>query len=229
MKRLIIFSAVLLLAASTSYAQKEKNQLNVHLSYTPSFLVNCERYEYSGCSSDEILNREMMNGFNLGVGYAWNLWKKLFIETGGDLDFNFGQKTDKDGDKISVNFIDLRVPATVFYELKVTDGFKLVPLVGLDLGCGLLGEEVKKAMIGEVETISKKSYYSSAMGEYRYSRFILDWHVGCRFNINDKFSIGYTFMSPITNMQYHKETSDDVKKVTKAYRQNHFITFSYIF
>jgi len=229
MKKNIIVSALFLITAFTASAQKEKGQFNVHVSYTPSVLVNCERYEYEGLHSVEMLQNTMMNGFNLGVGYAWNIWKKLFIETGGDLDFNFGSKKMDEDTKFNYNFIDVRVPVTVFYELEATKGFSVVPLAGLDLGCGLLGEQLQIDNIGDVETKTKTNYYGNSMGDYKYSRFIFDWHVGCKLKFADKYCIGYTFMSPITNMQYHKEKTSSSTEITKAYRQNHFITLSFIF
>lgn len=139
-----------------------------------------------------------MNGFGLNYVHGFSLSQSLpmFLEMGGNVNFNFGNMFSEEEEYRDVKykfatkaqFIDLQVPVNYVYKINVGDDFSIAPYIGLNFKLNLVGKvkpvtEVWTDDDYEMEEDDWLSLYSKDdMDEIgTWNRFQMGWHIGAGF------------------------------------------------
>lgn len=181
------------------------------LTYSPFNLVS----EYDG-DTEDILD-DGMNALSLTWTNAHNVLatQPLYVEYGLGLQWSFWSESDSEEDieyKSSVNFLSLKVPVSVVYDFAIpSTPVSVAPYLGLNLTGYLLGQQKASwkytgeyaDYMDEASGEEKTSFFSKDdMGDAKFSRFILGWHIGARVGFN-KYFFGIGYEGPLTN--FYKE------------------------
>lgn len=167
-----------------------------HISYIPYKIVNSEG-GYSETNSN-------YKGFSAGIDFDSPLGTTpLLIEYGLSLDMAFAKDSEKSSGysvEVKSTLLDLRAPVSLAYRFDIPGtSLSLMPLAGLDLGIFLLGKQkVSASYNGKTETDEGNLFENSDN-----KRFIFDFHVGARLDIN-KFFVEYRYEGPIVHL-YNKD------------------------
>lgn len=178
-------------------------------------------------------------GFNVGYAHGFNLKKSLplFLELGGEFNFNSGTKKELklssrsgefkvDDDEYTVTFMNIAVPVNLVYRFDVSDKFSIAPYAGLNFKINILGKQKED---GDDE--SESFFNEDDMGkDFKANRFQLGMNVGVNFIVSNKFSFGYRFQPDFIKYQSADiNYNDDIKVEVSTKHTNHFFTFGYIF
>ena len=177
---------------------KDYNRIGVsynNTSYSPNNEAKDDFVE-KGWSTNGV-GIDYIHGFKLSSSMP------MFIETGLNVNFNFGAKTiyeDYDGgdyykDKIKMQNFNFQVPVNYVYRFDVADEFSIAPYVGLNFKLHLLS---KMKFIEESDNETEESDWANLfskddMGEDgTWNRFQMGWHVGVNFQYS-RISLGLQY------------------------------------
>lgn len=129
------------------------------------------------------------NGFGIDYIHGFKLSNQypMFIETGLNLNYNFGTvyedlDDDGDGDYSKMNNLNFQLPVNYVYRFDITDDFAIAPYFGFNFKLHLLSNE-KYGVIydGEKEEETYSLFSKDDMGDETWNRFQMGWHIGSRF------------------------------------------------
>lgn len=234
MKKLII-AALLLTVSSVTFAQftnggskssvgDNSDYNKVYTSFNVGSFSESTNLKYEGmkASDDESVG---LLGFNVGYAHGFNLKKSLplFLELGGELNFNSGSEDD-----VTYTFMNIAVPVNFVYRFGISDNFAIAPYAGLNFKINVLGKEKEEG--DESESFFNKD----DMGDdWTANRFQLGMNVGVNFIVSNKFSFGYRFQPDFIKYQSEdfngKKYGVDGSYEHSTKHTNHYFTFGYIF
>lgn len=159
---------------------------------------------------------EEMNALSLEWTNAHNIMasQPLYLEYGAGLQWSFWSDEERngDGDKYSqsVNFLAVKVPVSVVYDLAIPQtSFSIMPYAGLNLATYLLGQAETSYDSSEYSDSHTSSCFSDDDTEGEpWNRVVLGWQVGARVNFG-KYFAGIGYEGPLTN--FLKKTYDGEK------------------
>ena len=135
----------------------------------------------------------------------------MFVETGANVDFLFGNKSFKESedgdwweDKFKFQNINIQVPVNFVYRFNLTEGVSLDPYIGLNFKLHLT-EKYKNEFSDsdgdkyEGDWVSVFDDGEKAMDgkDYTWNRFQMGWHAGLNFEysrVNLGLSYGTDFV-----------------------------------
>lgn len=235
MKKFII-AALMLTASSATFAQftnggskgaagDNSDYNKVYTSFNVGSFTYKESFKGGGYkgSDDESVG---LIGFNVGYAHGFNLKNTLplFLELGGEFNFNSGSKDDD-----TYTFMNIAVPVNVVYRFGVSDNFAIAPYAGLNFKINVIGK------VKDDDADESESYFNKDdMGDdWTANRFQLGMNVGVNFIVNNKFSFGYRFQPDFIKYQsWDKSVKYEGEKFEgeqSTKHTNHFFTFGYIF
>ncbi len=143
-----------------------------------------------------------LNGFGINYTHGFPLSRSLpmFIETGANINFNFGkpwEDSDKEYDYkeyLKMQNINLQIPINYVYRFNITDDFSIAPYLGLNLKLHLI-TQMKEVYIedGDREESDWISLFDKdEIGDDTYNRFQMGWHVGATFQYS-RVSLGFQY------------------------------------
>lgn len=172
-----------------------------------AFAANAQGYNRAALSYNHdnlSYNKEMgdfgvgLNGFGLNYIHGFGVAENMFVEVGGNFNFNFGSDSESvEGYKFETKYqnINLQVPVNYVYRFNVADGVSIDPYVGLNFKLHLTAKtKFEETEDGETE----KSDWVSAFDEDKvgkdntWNRFQMGWHVGAGLNY-DRYYLGVQF------------------------------------
>ena len=139
-----------------------------------------------------------LNGFGLNYihGFSISSSMPMFLEVGGNLNFNFGNFLSYKDEDYGVKYeesekmqlINLQVPVNYVYRFNVADDFSVAPYVGLNFRLNLIGK-VKYVLEAwdEDEYVKEEDdwlnlYSKDDMDDAgTWNRFQMGWHIGVGF------------------------------------------------
>ncbi|MDE7097297.1 MAG: outer membrane beta-barrel protein [Muribaculaceae bacterium] len=152
-----------------------------------------------------------LNGFGLNYIHGFSLSSSLpmFLEVGGNVNFNFGNVLHVEGEsyyddvrynaKNQLQMIDLQVPVNYVYRFNVADDFSIAPYVGLNFKLNLIGKVMYIEEIWDDDEYQKEEdgwfnlYNKDDMDDMgTWNRFQMGWHVGVGFQYS-KFYFGVQY------------------------------------
>ena len=121
----------------------------------------------------------------------------VYFEYGVAALWTFLNDSDSDNYTLSTNFVGMKIPVSLLYKYDIPQtNIALAPYVGLDLTGYLYGKTTAK--YGDTKT--SISYFSKDdMGDEKYNRINVGWHIGARAYVNDVF-VGVAYEAPLTNL-----------------------------
>lgn len=189
----VLFAAALLVVGVSVASAEGYNRVAVSYDHT-NLNFNKEASWWSDKSETAGLN-----GFGLNYIHGFGVAENMFVETGANVDFLFGNKSEKDeGDKYETKFqnINLQVPVNYVYRFNIADGVSIDPYVGLNFKLHFTGKYKEEDTIdGEKEAGKWVNVFDDgegddAIGKDRtWNRFQMGWHVGVGCNY-DKYYLG---------------------------------------
>ena len=191
MRKFFIF-VVLAIAASGVANAEGYNRIG--LSY------NNTSYRFSGYKGASDHNFSV-NGFGIDYAHGFGLSRSLpmFIEVGGNVNFNFGNMfEDKNGSDYEIDRIqdiNLQVPVNYVYRFDISDYFSIAPYAGVNFKLHLMTRtRYEEKYQGEKETEEWNSLYDKDfMGEEgTWNRFQMGWQIGVNFQYS-AFSLGVQY------------------------------------
>ena len=133
--------------------------------------------------------------------------ENLYYEIGVAAQYMWCKEVD-DGDTELTSMLGVKVPLSLAYMLPLSANLSIMPYAGLDPTLFILGTQKSTyddyyddEKITEKTDLFKKDEDGDA-----FSRFVLNWHVGGKVFLNDKYFAGVTYEGPITNL-YKDEDS----------------------
>ncbi len=208
----VLFAAALLVAGVSVASAEGYNRVAVSYDHT-SFSFN------DNLKHDEAVDGFGVNGFGLNYIHGFGLSESLpmFLEVGGNINFNFGSKDW--GDKIEeegywaqpqrkFQNINLQVPVNFVYRFDVADNISLSPYVGINFKYNFVSKykskidtNIPNSLLDEAG-ISAKDLEGDWMNmydkkdmdgsEYTWNRFQMGWHVGVGCNYT-RYYLGVQF------------------------------------
>ena len=211
MKKFIVFAVLALACVGVSSAQENTgyNRLGISFDNT-SYSANSDYKEML-----DGLSIPSTNGFGINYIHGFSLSNSMpmFIETGANVNFNFGSK-DFYGIKMLVQNFNLQVPVNYVYRFSLSDKFSIAPYVGLNLKLNLATRFKFEA--SDFDDEDDWGYYAwdddyddwdyegdesewlsvydkKVMGKDGvWNRFQMGWHVGVGFQYS-KFNLGVQY------------------------------------
>lgn len=146
------------------------------------------------------------NGFGLNYVHGFGLSESLpmFLEVGGELNFNFAKKNifeDKEyGIKTFQHFqdINLNIPVNFTWHFSITDDITIAPYTGFSFKIHMMSRE-KVSVEGYEEENSKwHSVFDDAEDamdgkDYTWNRFQMGWQLGANAIYQNKYSVGLEY------------------------------------
>lgn len=189
MKKLLVF-AVLALAAGVCSAQRAAeydlgksgdnanyNRVGVSFNNT-SFSPNSDAKDFMDAVSTNGFGLDYIHGFSLSSSLP------MFIETGANVNFNFGSKS-YEGSKLLLQNFNLQVPVNYVYRFALADELTLAPYIGLNFKLNLASrfkETLEDGYIWDDGTDEEEwvnVFSKDDMGEDgTWNRFQMGWQVG---------------------------------------------------
>ncbi len=197
-----------------------------------------------------------LNGVGIDYIHGFSVSENipLFIETGLNLNFNFGNKKgDKETvgeywfeEKRNYSDINMQVPVNVAWKFAVGDDFSIAPYVGLNFkvhfssrykdkidtnvsndiltAAGITKDEL------EGDWISVFDDSEDAMGDKdaTWNRFQMGWHVGVGFQYKPIY-LGVQYGTDFIPAYSHKYTYDGESETYKINSGNLKVTLGYVF
>ncbi len=182
------------------------------------------------------------NGFGINYIHGFSLSSSLpmFLEVGGNLNFNFGTLFSEEEEyggvkmenKLKSQFINLQVPVNYVYKFTVADDFSVAPYLGLNFKLNLVGK-VKPVIEAwdEDEYLKEEDedWYSlfskddmEDMGTW--NRFQMGWHIGVGFEYS-KIYLGVQYGTDFIPAFSEKEDEYRPKVNTGSLKINLGYTF----
>lgn len=145
------------------------------------------------------------NGFALKYLHGFSVSKSLpmFVETGLNLNFNFGSMDYYNDDaSVKYQFAALAVPVNFAYRFKANESVTIKPYLGLNVKFNLMGRTKWEFEDDEDTDYDEKDdstswcslYSKNDMGDSHavWNRFQLGWHIGADLQFN-RFYIGLNY------------------------------------
>ena len=129
----------------------------------------------------------------------------VYFEYGLGAQWSFMNDSSSENITVSTNFVGVKIPVSLMYKYDVPQtNIALAPYVGLDLNGYLLGNT--SAKYGD-DKVSLSYFSKDDMGDEKFSRVNLGWHIGARVFVNDLF-VGIAYEAPLTNL--YKEGNNKI-------------------
>lgn len=133
-----------------------------------------------------------LNGVGLNYIHGFDVAESMFVEVGGNFNFNFGSKEfgkGEDAEKFKYQNINLQVPVNYVYRFNVAEGVSIDPYVGLNFKLHLTA----KSKYDEKDAKWANQFDKKDVGEGEtWNRFQMGWHVGAGLNY-DRYYLGVQF------------------------------------
>lgn len=169
------------------------------------------------------------NGFGINYIHGFSIAKNMFIETGGNFNFNFGSKSDKwteedywSEDKTKFQNINLQVPVNYVYRFNVAENISIDPYVGLNFKLNLVSKFKNEYSDSDGDNDSSDWYncFSSDekdMGhkDATWNRFQMGWHIGVGCNYQ-RYYLGIQFGTDFIPAYSHKFDGGDKPKINTS-------------
>lgn len=197
-----------------------------------------------------------LNGVGIDYihGFSVSSSLPLYVETGLNLDFNFGNKKGEKyetagywfQDKINYSDINMQVPVNVAWKFAAGDDFSITPYLGINFkvhfstrfkeGVDTNVSDDLLAQIGydksdlEGEWISVYDDGEDAMGDKdeTWNRFQMGWQVGVGFQYKPIY-LGVQWGTDFIPAYSHKYTYDGESETYKINTSNLKVTLGYVF
>lgn len=193
-----------------------------------------------------------LNGIGIDYIHGFSVSSNipLYIETGLNLDFNFGKKSwdkeyDSDNDWIQYkekwNDINMQVPVNVAWKFAVGEDFSVAPYLGLNFKVHFVTKskseidasydpEGVKAWNEKQDWISVYDDSEDAMGgkDETWNRFQMGWHVGVGFQYKPIY-LGVQWGTDFIPAYSHKYTYDGKSETYKISTSNLKVSLGYVF
>lgn len=162
-------------------------------------------------ASDSDLLHGGMNGFGLGYKYGIGITKlPMFIEVGGQFNFNFDSNTEKEDDwkdKASVTHINLNIPVSYAYKFDIGNEMAIKPYVGLDFKFNMMLQgKFTEYYKGEETYSNTVNFLGTGEHDWNYKVFQMGWHTGVSYYYQ-KYTVGINYgndFTPIYKDKYDK-------------------------
>ncbi|MBD5225735.1 MAG: outer membrane beta-barrel protein [Bacteroidales bacterium] len=226
--KILVLTGVLTVAANLS--AQDYNRISLSYDNTRFSLNKDYREILEAIDGDSSFST---NGFGLNYIHGFSLSKNLpmFLEIGGNVNFNFYSKTEAwkpDFDynedyefdlrdvKSQFQNINLQVPVNFTWRFNVVEDFTIAPYVGLNFKLNFVskmrsyteweGEEVDKE---DKEWTNLFSSDKDNMGskDLTWNRFQMGWHVGVNFQYT-KWNLGVQYGTDFIPAYSHKFEED---------------------
>lgn len=216
MKSIKVFMLAGALAVSASAFAQDYNM--VGLSY------NNTSYGYNDAYGKEHKdNNFSTNGFGIDYIHGFSVSKSLpmFVEVGGNVNFNFYSETEKeDGYKDTNKFqnINLQVPVNFAWRFNIIEEFSIKPYVGLNFKLNFVSKSksIWEDPDGEKEETEWLNYFDKGekhmeSSDYTWNRFQMGWHIGVGFQYKP-FYLGVQYGTDFIHAYSHKFKGEDGEK-----------------
>lgn len=235
-----------------------------------AFCANAEDYNRGGITYDHTslgLNKNMKdvldvdglgtNGFGINYVHGFGISNTLpmFIETGLNLNFNFGSenvgKKETEGDywmqeKMSMQNINMQIPVNFVYKFALTDDITLSPYIGLNFKLNLVNKYKykidtnisdsdledagidKKDLEGEWINTFSDSNKNMGSKDWTWNRFQMGWQIGVGVNYKP-FYLGLQYGTDFIPAYKHEFKEDNYKETYKVSSGTFRLTLGYNF
>ena len=170
------------------------------------------------------------NGFGLNYIHGFGLSNNLpmFLEVGGNVNFNFYSKTDESSIwdeplkyKSQFQNINLQVPVNFVWRFNVVEDFTIAPYVGLNFKLNFMsrmrayldGDWEDKAEEDEAKEWTNLFSDSKDKGvgdkDLTWNRFQMGWHVGVTFQYT-QWSLGVQYGTDFISAYRHTFKAEDL-------------------
>lgn len=193
MKKLFIIAVLAFTATSVSFAQRAAEydlgkSSGENVGYNRIGLSFNNTTFSSNSDAEDIFDGSIStNGFGIDYihGFSLSSSMPMFIETGANLNFNFGSK-GYEGSKLLVQNFNLQIPVNYVYRFTLADNFSLAPYVGLNFKLNLatrFKETLEDGYIwdngSEEDSDWESAFDKDTMGnDGTWNRFQMGWHIG---------------------------------------------------
>lgn len=180
-------------------------------------------YNKDAKERDEVDPSFATNGFGLNYIHGFSLSKNLpmFLEVGGNINFNFYSKTDKvvmfdDPYEFKSQFqnINLQIPVNFVWRFNVVEDFTIAPYVGVNFKFNFVskqrayaeGDWEDKAEEDEAKkwtNLFSDSKEDMGSKDYTWNRFQMGWHVGVNFQYT-QWNLGVQYGTDFIPAYSHK-------------------------
>lgn len=225
MKKFIFAAA--LIAASVSMNAQDYNRVALSYDYTGlNFNKDMDMFD---TEKAETLGT---NGFGLNYIHGFGVANNMFVETGANVDFLFGSRTEKfdEGEyTFKTQNINLQVPVNFVYRFNITEGVSIDPYVGLNFKLHF-SERLKE---GDDEDDKWMSVFDDGQGgmgskDYTWNRFQMGWHVGVGVNY-EKYYLGVQVGTDFIPAYSHDFKEDGESYKCKVNTTNVKVSLGYTF
>lgn len=145
-----------------------------------------------------------LNGFGIDYIHGFSISSSLpmFLEVGGNVNFNFGNLFSDEEEYRGVKYeyrtkmqsINLQVPVNYVYRFNVADDFSVAPYVGLNFKLNLIGKVKGVEEAWEEDEYEKNEedwvnlYSKDDMEDIdTWNRFQMGWHIGVGFQYSKMY------------------------------------------
>lgn len=198
MKKVILAAALLVAGVSVANAEGY-NRVAVSYDHT-NLSFNKDAASFLDADGSETAG---LNGFGLNYIHGFGVAENMFVETGANVDFLFGNKSFKESedgdwweDKYKFQNINIQVPVNFVYRFNLTEGVSLDPYIGLNFKLHLTEKYQNEFSDSdgdkyEGDWVSVFDDGEKAMDgkDYTWNRFQMGWHVGIGCNY-EKYYLG---------------------------------------
>ncbi len=192
------------------------------------------------------------NGFGLNYVHGFGLSESLpmYLEVGGELNFNFSnKKVYEDNDealgykyteKVNSLFqnINLNVPINFTWHFPITDDFTVAPYTGFSFKLHLMSRGKDKTEFKGLPSdvlenwgVEEDKWYSVFGSEYKeewggtWNRFQMGWQIGANGIYKNKYTVGLEYGYDMIPAFSAKDGYDDYRVTNGTFK----ITLGYIF
>lgn len=177
------------------------------------------------------------NGFGLNYVHGFGLSESLpmYLEVGGELNFNFANKKtfeDKeDGIKTFMLFqdINLNIPVNFTWQFDITDDIKIAPYTGFSFKIHMMSRTKDKVEgYGQKDESKWYSVYDKgedAMDGDTWNRFQMGWQIGANGIYKNKYTVGLEYGYDMIPAFNSTEDGDTYRITNGTFK----ITLGYIF
>lgn len=197
---------------------------------------NLGHYNFNKDMSDEANQKGFCtNGFGLNYVHGFGLSESLpmFIEAGGELNFNFSNKKINDNPGVDVKQlfqdINLNIPVNFTWHFGITDDITIAPYTGFSFKLHMMSRLKEKA---EGNGYKEESKWRSVYGkEYKeewgktWNRFQMGWQLGANAIYQNKYTVGLEYGYDMIPAFSCTEDFDDFRITNGTFK----ITLGYIF
>ncbi|MBQ8715737.1 MAG: porin family protein [Prevotella sp.] len=192
---------------TTNTLKNYENFSTIYLQYNPISI------------KDNDGDTESFTGFSLGYNHAFSLSQSvpLYLEPGLGIQYAFHSK-DRSNSKVKYNMFSTKIPVSLLYKFDIANSeFSIVPNAGIDFRINLFGKYKREYTSDERSDKSLNLFSEDDMGDGKWNRFQIGWHVGVNFMYANKFLLGASYGTDFSKIQDEDELKVRTFSLTLGY------------